>query len=83
MDGRWLSHLKTEEERRKFKEYINGSVPLFDRLRSILEKELEEEKRRQRKVENYEKASWAFFQADSIGAQRALHKAIDLLPKEK
>lgn len=71
----WLSHLKTEEERIKFKDYILNSTSLWERLGDILAEKIPENNK-----ENYSKASWAYYQADQNGYQRALKEIISILP---
>ena len=71
----WLSHLKEEEDRKKFKEYILNSTSLWERLGAILADKIPESTK-----ENYSKGSWAYYQADQNGYNRALKEIISILP---
>jgi hypothetical protein len=74
----WTSHLKTEEDRKNFREYILGSNSLWDRLGAILK-----EKVPKPTVSDYSTASWAYFQADQNGYERALREILAILPIDK
>lgn len=69
MISRWTSHLKTEEEKEKFKGNVLGSRITLNRLSDICS-ELEEEE--ERSSHNYEVPNWALTQADSVGFKRCL-----------
>ena len=70
-----MSHLKTQEEKDKFKSYILNSSSLWDRLRDILKDKLPVSKEI-----DYEKASWSYYQADCNGYTRAMKEVLSLLP---
>jgi hypothetical protein len=77
LDIKWTSHLKSEEEQKKFREYVLSSVGVLKRLETILkEKEVSREVFTE---EDYKNPSWAYMQADRNGYVRALKEVTALL----
>jgi|TARA_R100001530_G_C4313135_1_gene153609 hypothetical protein len=74
----WTSHLNSEEEKDKFREYILNSTSLWERLGQIIE-----EKAPKTVPKDYDKGSWAYYQADQLGYQRALNDILMVLPLDK
>lgn len=71
----WTQHLKGEEEKEKFRDYILNSSSLWERLNVIITEKLP------KPIEaNYSKAAWAYYQADQNGYQRALTEILSILP---
>lgn len=81
----WTDHLKTEEEKTRFKNSVLGSKIVLERQKQILD-QIEvslEVSANGRKA--YENPNWALLQADTIGYLRALkdvRKLINLDQKE-
>jgi hypothetical protein len=73
----WISHLKTDEEKEKFKNYIASSQGVLERLEAILDNKLHV--RQVFKEEDYKNPSWAYAQADRNGYVRALKEIKELL----
>jgi hypothetical protein len=73
-----MSHLKTQGEKDSFKEYLLGTSSLWERLSTLLEEKLPKPKE-----EDYDKGSWAYYQADQNGYERALREVLTLLPIDK
>tara|TARA_R110000803_G_scaffold38016_3_gene82056 strand:- start:1097 stop:1372 length:276 start_codon:yes stop_codon:yes gene_type:complete len=65
----WTQHLKTKEEKEGFEAYVRNSVGLLEILEKIVDKKLK--KLETAKDEDYDKASWAHYQADRLGQIRA------------
>ena len=74
----WTSHLKSPEEKKKFEEYLRNATTLTDRLEEILTSKIKGSKE-----EDYEKASWAYYQADQNGYNRALQEILELFKYNK
>lgn len=75
----WLSHLKTAEEKEKFKNYIASSGGVLDRLVEIIDNKLDV--REVFKEEDYKNPSWAYMQADRNGYVRALNELKQLIER--
>ena len=71
----WLSHLKEQKERDNFRDYILNSSSLWDKLNLILEN-----KTVKQKETDYDNPSWAYFQADQNGYNRAIKDIQEILP---
>lgn len=64
------------------KEEIIAHRVVFDKLRGLHQKELENNLRSGRKKEHYFLPAWSEYQADRLGTQRTLQEVIDLLTIE-
>jgi hypothetical protein len=71
----WLSHLKDQKEKESFKQYILNANSLWDKLNTILENKIVKQKEI-----DYVNPSWAYFQADQNGYNRAIKDIQELLP---
>lgn len=69
----WTSHLKGKEKE-NFEGYIRNSVTIFERLNQILE-----DKTQKNKEEDYQKASWAYYQAHQNGYNQAIEEIQKLI----
>jgi len=81
---KWTQHLQTPEERKKFKESVQNSKFVLDRLKEICYNIIEESEKTSHA--DYSKPSWPYYQADRLGYVRALKEIISLLqldPEEK
>ena len=65
----WTQHLKTPEERKTFEGYVRNSKSLLEVLERIVNNKLKILETA--KDEDYDKASWAYYQADRLGQIRA------------
>lgn len=72
---KWLSHLKSTDEKEKLKRSILSVPDVWERLEALLA-----EKRRVNEVPDYECPSWAYKQADMNGYNRALTEILELIP---
>lgn len=77
MKTKWVQHLSSPEDRKKFKESVRNSKFVLDRLKEICYNIIED---KEKSVSaDYSKPSWAFYQADKLGYVRALKEVIELL----
>jgi 3-methyladenine DNA glycosylase AlkD len=75
---KWTSHLKTEEEKKRFENSIVGSRIVLERLRDLIDERLKELD----KLEvDFNNPNWSYREASIIGARkdlRDLRKLINL-----
>lgn len=79
----WTNHLKTAEERSKFRVSVENSKFVLDRLKEICYNMSEEASKSSKN--DYTMAAWPYYQADKLGYIRAIKEIIELLqldPKE-
>lgn len=79
----WTQHLKTPEERAKFRQTVQNSRFVLDRLIEICYN-IKDEAAKSSK-DDYKLTAWPYYQADKLGYQRALTEIIEILqldPKE-
>jgi len=84
LKSKWHQHLKTPEEKKKFRESVFNSKFVLDRLKEICYNIIEEAQKST--VVDYDSPSWSHRQADRIGYVRAIEDIIKLLhidPEEK
>lgn len=84
MKTRWYQHLSNPEDRKKFRESVENSKFVLDRLKEICYNIIEDKEKST--SADYSKPSWPFYQADKLGYVRAIKEIIDLLqldPEEK
>jgi hypothetical protein len=79
----WLKDCKTDAEKAERKEMIRSAAPTLKVLKNILENMMAEQEAQAMKKDSYEKASWAYLQADHLGAMRTLKTINDLLTIEE
>lgn len=76
---KWTKHLKAEAEKEQLEKTIRASRTALDRLKQIIEEEVETLNNQEASLVDYTDASWSHKQAHRNG-QRALAKSIiDLL----
>ena len=81
LDRKWTSHLKKKEEKEEFRRLVIAAKPVLDRLKAILDKQLEESLVVSAKEDTFEMAAWAEYQASQLGEQKTYRKVIGILPK--
>lgn len=75
----WTNHLKTEDEKKRFRAYLHNNRGVLDRLLEIcqdMERDLEV---RELDADYYDSPSWAARQADNNGYRRCLRIMKNLL----
>lgn len=80
MQTQWTSHLKTEEEKEKFRDMVRSSSTVIARLKDICHNKLEGIDRP--KEEDFESPSWAQKTAYTIGQRKVLADLLNLLTIE-
>lgn len=76
--GRWTAGL-SEEEKKKFEDYLDNSQILLDKLHKICYNMCIES---ENKTNNYDNPNWAFMVADSTGYRRALKHIMTLCKQQ-
>jgi hypothetical protein len=71
----WTCHLQGKEEKEKFRSYVVNSSSLWERLGQIINEKIPDSKEH-----DYDKAAWAYYQADQNGYERALKEILSILP---
>jgi hypothetical protein len=74
MISEWHQHLKTEEEKARFKNSVLGSKVVLDRLDEILLKIKDDTERLERNTDTYSIPNWDYRQAHVNGFMDCLHK---------
>lgn len=77
MESNWVKHIKSEDEKSKFKATLLNSTLVLDVLSSILNKELDSIKTTSK--EDYNIPNWSHYQADRNGYERALKRFLNLI----
>lgn len=80
MQMRWFSHLKDPKDKAAFKEYIQGSQKVLDRIKEICYNSIKNGE--QSKESDYDSPSWAYKQADLNGYLRAYQEILSLVDIE-
>lgn len=74
MKAQWLNHLRDPEEKKKFKQYVLNSGPVFDRLHQIITQMQKEQKR-----DDYREAGWPYLRAYDDGYNQALKEVMTII----
>lgn len=75
----WTNHLKDQEEKNRFKKYLQSCRTAFERLDAMLEQDISELDGSEADPDQYNSPSWAALQADRNGYRRGLRKVKKLL----
>ena len=78
MKTSWTSGLNPELSSEMKREFTSSSL-LRERLTKLLNDKIETRRKLSRNIDSYDKASWPYLQADSIGYERALIEIISLI----
>lgn len=76
MISAWTKHLKTEEEKVRFKSSVLGSKIVLERLQEIIKEVEDDLDKTELNTKIYDIPNWDYRQADMNGFRRAL-KTID------
>lgn len=79
----WLKDCKDLDEVDARKKMVLSAAPTLRILHKLMESKLKEEQEGQLRRMAYESPSWAYTQADSIGAIRTLKYVLSLLDQEE
>lgn len=77
----WTSGLSKERAAEMRREFASSAI-LRERLIKLANDKIENRRRVSRSTEMYDKAAWAYHQADSIGYERALCEIISLISSD-
>ena len=79
MNSKWISHLSKDSlKKEEFKGVVQAASPVLSRLIDILTKDIETNRREQKKIDLYDCPNWQLLQADCNATQRTLDKIINL-----
>ena len=76
---KWIKHCKTQEERKIVLAKVQAARPAFELLQKMIKEEIASKRKNTNKKDRYESPSWAFYQADSMGEERALNSLLKLI----
>lgn len=79
MIGRWVSNLKTDEEKEKFNNQLLGSKTVLRRLQEMIQQEEDSLEVKSLSKELYDSPNWACLQADINGSRRMAKTIINLI----
>lgn len=81
----WTKHLKTPEERERFRNSVYSARPVLERLTDLLSEYQASADKSVESLSSYESPSWAYRAADQNGFNRALStiKALINLDQQK
>lgn len=74
MISAWTKHLKTDEEKERFKNSVLGSRTVLSRLKELVKEIEDEQDKIERDVRIYDTPSWAYRQAHLNGFKDCLSK---------
>lgn len=72
MISAWTKHLKTEEEKSRFKNSVLGSKTVLDRLQDLIKEVEDDVDDIELSTKQYAVPNWEYMQADRNGFRRAL-----------
>lgn len=78
MISTWTAGL-TKEEANEVRSSFDAAAFLRKRLSDMLEDKINSQRKESLSKAKYENASWAYYQADVIGYERALNEVISLI----
>lgn len=70
MISAWTDHLKTDEEKKQFKNQVLGSKAVLKRLHDLINKEEDNLERLELNSKIYDLPNWEYRQADINGCRR-------------
>lgn len=77
LSSKWYEECKTKEDKEKKEKFVRAAKPVFDELTQHIEDMIARKERS--RVVDYENPSWAYLQADNLGAIRAYKEVIALI----
>ena len=72
----WLKHLRTEEDRKEFTQYVMGCPQLLEVLENLSNEKIEISQKSV--AADYDSPAWAYRQADKVGYERAWREVLEL-----
>ncbi len=86
MISAWTKHLKTEEDKERFKNQLKGSKAVLERLQELLDEEKSSLETAEISSKIYDSPNWDYKQAHTNGFKAALKMVSKLItsdPKEE
>lgn len=75
----WTHHLKDQEEKNRFKKYLQSCKTAFERQTALMDKMESDLDEQETDLTQYNSPSWAALQADRNGYRRALKRIKKLI----
>lgn len=79
MISAWTKHLKTDQEKERFKNSVLGSKVVLDRLQSLMDEEKADLENLENNPKLYDLPNWDYRQAHSNGFRAALKMVSKLI----
>lgn len=79
MKTKWTGHLKSVEEKERFRQQVMSSKGVLDRLADIMRDDIEATLAEMSRSDSYTSPAWSEYQADRLGTLKTLRKYVDLL----
>lgn len=79
----WFAHIKDEKEKKEFKEYIENSTALLNRLTDILKNKSNAAESLRLSEKDFHMSSWPYRQADLNGYLRALKEMKEIVARKE
>ena len=76
---RWRKKDKTQEQKKEVMLKITSAIPGFDMLADMIKDDIENKRKKTVSKDRYQEPSWAYYQAYSVGEERALRSILKLL----
>jgi hypothetical protein len=83
VNKKWFKDCKDQEQVEDRRKMIQNGAPLLNVLKKLVETELNDVINNSEKRDGYDSPSWAYRQADNIGAIRTLKSMLSLLDQEE
>jgi|SRR5882672_838680 len=79
----WTNHLKTDEDKKSFAISVNRSKHVLNRLKQLIEQDLEATGKAEISFKAYDNLNWAYRQAHTNGYKKALTNLLTLVDLDK
>lgn len=79
MISAWTKHLKTDQEKERFKNSVLGSRVVLDRLQEIMQEMQDDQDRIERDTRIYDTPNWDYKQAHLNGFRDCLNKVSKII----
>lgn len=83
MYTKWTTHCKNEHEKATFEADLRRARSVLDRLKDILEQELEVAEKQEIGIEGFSSPSWPYLQAYILGCKANAKDLIKLIDLDK
>jgi hypothetical protein len=83
MISAWTDHLETEEEKKRFRDYVRGSRELLNRLKEILEAQEANFDSIESSPKQFDNPNWDYKQAYRNGQRSAVRAILTLIDLDR